>query len=103
MKTFKNWMEGTQNFTDYVQPGDEVDEAMVDYFRDLLPPRSMQSGYLQVGEPYSHIVDTDGKWKATYSTFAMEDGHWIYKGCCIAGGTEDRRESGDPWRKRVAI
>lgn len=98
MKTLKNWLETEKNFKDFVQVGEEVDEEMVDYFMNVLPPRSMSAGYLQVGEPYSHIEDkADGRWKATYDTFIKEDGRWIYKGHCFAGSTENQTEVGNPW------
>ena len=78
MKTLEDWKEG--NLEDYLVVGNEVDEAMVEYFRDVLPPRTDHSHLMQVGEPYSHI---DGR--ATYSTFYQEDGRWFYAGNCHAG------------------
>lgn len=89
MKTLKGWPK-EDNFKDYVQPGDEVDEAMVDHFMNILPPRRMSYGYLQVGEPENQRKDKDGRWKSTYATFQKEAGKWIYKGCCFSGETVHR-------------
>ena len=80
------------DFNEDFQPGDFVDQDIVDYFRDVLPPRSMGPGYLQVGEPYSHEPDKDGKYRATYNTFTnAAPGVWKYHGHCFAGETEHRR------------
>ena len=76
--------------TDF-QPGDYVDQEIVDYFRDVLPPRSMAPGYLQVGEPYNHTPDQEGRYRATYNTFKKSaPGVWKYCGHCFVGGTEHR-------------
>ena len=45
------------DFCKAAQPGDTVDEQIVNDFRDCVPPASMSSGYLQVGEAYDHMVD----------------------------------------------
>ena len=37
------------DFYKAAQPGDTVDEQIVNDFRDCVPPASMSSGYLQVG------------------------------------------------------
>ncbi len=79
------------DFNEDFKPGDYVDQEIVDYFRDVLPPRSMAPGYLQVGEPYSHVPDQDGRYRATYNTFTKSaPGVWKYWGHCIAGETEHR-------------
>lgn len=91
MKTYKEWMKSDKRFDEYIQPGDEVDEAIVDYFMNVLPPRSMSYGYLQAGEPIAHIRDENGRCRVIYTTFAKEAGKWYYKGCCFAGEVEDRR------------
>ena len=45
------------DFYKAAQPGDTVDEQIVNDFRDCVPPASMSSGYLQVGEAYDHVYD----------------------------------------------
>ena len=49
------------DFSKAAQPGDTVDEQIVNDFRDCVPPASMSSGYLQVGEAYDHMVDENGR------------------------------------------
>ena len=79
MKTYKGWLESrTKTIDEYLNIGDEVDEEMVDYFRDILPPKTYRSDILQVGEPYDHING-----RAIYLTFKKEDSRWIYKGNCF--------------------
>lgn len=73
------------DFYKAAQPGDTVDEQIVNDFRDCVPPASMSSGYLQVGEAYDHMVDENGRWRPTFMTFAFKDGVWVYCGCCFHG------------------
>ncbi len=94
MKTLKGWHESEARcLEDYLQVGDEVDVDMVNYFRDILPPRSDLSNYLQVGEPYSVAMANDRKCYSTWTTFKCEDGKWYYKGHCFVGETVD----GEDW------
>jgi hypothetical protein len=80
MKTYKNWRG---NLDQYLQVGDEVDQEMVDYFTDVLPPVTFNSNLVQMGEPYSHVNG-----KATYSTVYRKDGKWFYAGHCHRGQIE---------------
>ncbi|MCR2047837.1 hypothetical protein NSB25_11135 [Acetatifactor muris] len=96
IKTMAGWHEFAENNSNgswdkYCKPGDLVDEGVYDYFLDVLPPRSMERGYLQVGEPHSHQMNVaTGKVQATYATFRRaEKGIWMYCGNCFAGMTWD--------------
>lgn len=80
MKTYADWKG---NLYDYLQIGDIVDEEMVEYFIDVLPPACFNSSCIQMGEPYSHI---DGN--ATYATLKKVDGEWVFAGNCFYGETE---------------
>lgn len=84
--------ENPVNFSwdDYAKPGDLVDESVYDNFLDVLPPRSMGFGYLQMGEPYSSKMNPKtGKYEQTYLTFEqVEKGVYRYCGHCFAGQTE---------------
>ena len=83
VKDFTDW---NGDFNKDFHPGDYVEEAIADYFRDVLPPRNYMSGYLQVGEPYSHEPGPDGKYRPTYNTFTyVTAGIWKYRGHCFAG------------------
>lgn len=94
IKTMAGWHEFAKNNSNgswdkYCKPGDLVDEEVYDYFLEILPPRSMERGYLQVGEPHSHQMNADtGKVQATYATFQkVRKGVWMYLGNCFAGYT----------------
>lgn len=97
-KTHKGWGDsGVPSFDDYVEVGDEVDEEMVEHFANCVPPCTYRSDLVQCGEPYSHEYDTNGKFRATYSTFAKRsDGKWYFVGECFAGGIENRTEKTSP-------
>lgn len=88
VKDRSDWLE---DFNKDFQPGDYVVQEIVDYFRDVLPPRNMSWGYLQVGEPYNHTPDWEGKYRATYNTFTKSaPGVWLYCGHCFAGERKHR-------------
>lgn len=98
IKTMAGWHEFAEknsngSWDKYCKPGDLVDEGVYDYFLEVLPPRSMEKGYLQVGEPHSHQMNIiTGKWQATYATFRRVDAEkriWMYCGNCFAGMTWD--------------
>lgn len=38
--------------------GDIVSEDLVENFMNVLPPRAMSYGDLQMGEPYSHVYES---------------------------------------------
>lgn len=81
MKTYKDW-KGSLN--EYLQIGDLVDEEMVDYFLNVLPPITWNSHCIQMGEPYSHIGG-----RATYATLKNTEAGWVYAGHCFRGEIEE--------------
>lgn len=65
VKTYEGWQEsGLPTFEDYCKPGDTVDEAMVDYFMNCVPPVSMSSSCAQAGEAYNHVPDDKNRYRA---------------------------------------
>lgn len=91
IKTLKEWEESGKNWCDFCKPEDLVDEDVYWYFLNILPPRNMRAGYLQVGEPYdSRFNPKAGKHMATYSTFVrVEEKVWKYCGNCFPGESVD--------------
>lgn len=88
VKEMSDWRD---DFNKDFNPGDYVTQEIADYFLVILPPRSMAPGYLQVGEPYNHTPDQEGKYRATYNTFTKEaPGVWKYCGHCFAGEMKHR-------------
>ncbi len=79
-----------------VKVGDYVNQEVVDYFMELLPPACMSMSCSQIGEPYTHRQDPDtGKLRATYDTFKRVAGKypnciWQYCGDCFRGETSKR-------------
>ena len=53
--TYSDW-EAAGDFSKAAQPGDYVEERIVDDMRDVLPPAKMERGFLQVGEPYLSLI-----------------------------------------------
>ena len=75
LKTMKDWeREANGNcqysWYDYAKPGDLVDESVFIYFMDVTTPRVYRDGYLQVGAPYSRVMDDEmGTERDTFPTF----------------------------------
>lgn len=95
IKTLNGWCEftdrtGKDSIYDYLNKGDVVAEDIVDYFMNIMPPRAMSYGYLQVGEPYNHLLDDNGKYRPVFLTFAKDNGNWRYYGNCFPYETIDR-------------
>lgn len=91
IKTLEEWKESGKDWDRFCEPGDLVGEDVYWHFLEALPPRSMGSGYLQMGEPHdSRLNPKTGKYASTYMTFVrVEDGVWKYCGNCFAGETVD--------------
>lgn len=84
--TKKAWDKSHQDFTCLANAGDTVDEDIVQYFRDCLPPVAHNATYLQCGEPYTHDVNPKNTcYEPAFITFVKENNTWRYKGICFLG------------------
>lgn len=92
IKTYNGWQNsGFRSFQDFCVPGDLVDEAMVDYFVNIVPPVLQRSSCTQCGEPYSYEMNDRENPQKTYTTFhQIIDGLWQYDGCCFYGENQNR-------------
>lgn len=79
MKTNKAWNESKLDFGRFAQAGDQVDQDIVDYFLGVVPPKTMQPGLIQCGEPYSF---NDKQRTPTYTTFKFNPNKevWYFLG-----------------------
>ena len=87
IKTYKNW-NGSLN--EYLQVGDRVDEEMVKYFINTLPPATLNGECIQMGEPYGNVNG-----KATFATLRNIGNGWEYAGNCHIGEIEEPQEEQD--------
>jgi len=102
-KTLDGWRKsGLPTVEDYILPGDEVDDDMVDYFRDILPPICDRSSLLQAGGTYSTEQDGTGRWRPTFITFSRSDTGWRYNGLCFPGETVNRVAYQSPLQRKKA-
>lgn len=103
VKTYEGWQEsGLPTFEDYCKPGDTVDEAMVDYFMNCVPPVSMSSSCAQAGEAYNHAPDDKNRYRATYLTFVrLSSSQWRFAGYCYAGETTNLVETETSLERRI--
>lgn len=61
---------------------------MLDYFLNVLPPRTNRAGLLQAGGEIGTAKDGNGRWLPTYLTFKRHGDTWRYAGRCFAGYAE---------------
>lgn len=93
LKTLGKWFEsGLPTAEDYLEPGDKVDEDLIGYFLDVLPPRTNRAGLLQAGGEISTVKNIGGGWLPTHLTFKQQGGTWRYAGRCFAGSAEPVQE-----------
>lgn len=95
IKSLDGWTEfadrtGQESIYDFLSKGDIVSEDIVNNFMDIMPPRAMGKNYLQVGEPYNHVFDIDGRMRPTFMTFCRGENGWRFCGNCFAYETIDR-------------
>ena len=90
VKTLQGWLDSdTNSFDEYVKEEDKVAVDIVNYFIELLPPRSYKSGFFQIGEPYDHIKE--GSRYGTFVYLYKDENYkevWQYKGNCLGGTCE---------------
>jgi hypothetical protein len=84
IKTKKGWQESKQDLSQYLQPGDIVDEDMFDYFLEVMPPTCQSDRCLQIGEPFTH----DDKGRPMFSTLEKINGQWTYTGIKVTFESE---------------
>lgn len=71
-------------------PGDLVAQEVVDQAMNALIPACMTARCAQMGEPFAHVPDHQGRWRATYATFSKVcEGVWEYRGHCYRGEVEE--------------
>ena len=90
IKTLQTWQESAKNFEDFVEPSDEVDEEMYNYFRDILPPIRIDGGF-QVPESFSDALNENGKPNPIYSTFSTNKGRFFFVGYCFLNSTTPQK------------
>lgn len=104
VKTFQGWREsGLPTFKDYCKPGDKVDEEMVDYFVNSVPPVTLRSDCTQSGEPFSSEADPEtGKYRQTYGTFVrLTSSLWRFEGYCFIGQTTNKVKAKTSLERRI--
>ena len=95
MKTYKQWSNSKLSLTKFFKVGDVVDEELVEYFVEVLPPAHCSfepgAGLVQIGEVYDHTPDA----QQLYLTVAQVDNEWKYAGICLRGERQAWEEKTD--------
>jgi hypothetical protein len=79
MKTLKQWQDSKLDLSKFLQPGDQVDDELFDYFLEVMPPACLSHTCLQIGEPVRH----DEKGRPVYDTLEKIGNDWTYTGVKI--------------------
>jgi len=83
VKTYSQWSESRQDLSKFLQIGDIVDEEIVEYFLNVLPPKTWNNSVIQIGEACDYVEG-----KATYSTLKI----LLMVGHGPENATKDRRK-----------
>jgi hypothetical protein len=75
IKAYTAWEASQVAATKYLQPGDEVDEEMVNHFGGVVSPQYCTHHFTQVGEPQ---YERDGRFH--YMTFGLFGERYLYLG-----------------------
>nr|DAN89111.1 MAG TPA: hypothetical protein [Caudoviricetes sp.] len=93
IKSIKGWEASKHNsWGAYCNPGDLVSEDVFEYFLNILPPKRLSAGYLQVGGAIGTALNkATGKLQDTYMTFicTLEKGIYQYCGNCFVGNIRE--------------
>lgn len=89
----------TKSFDKIAEPGDTVDESIVDQMLNGVSPASIGDGFFQMGEAFAHIPDDRGHLHPIFLTFKKCNGLWTYCGTCFRGQSKHQPGNGDPWAK----
>ncbi len=88
MKKYADWKG---ELRDFVQPGDQIDQEMFDYFLGVVYPRVMQARGFLMGEPVNTLEDGEG----IYDAYDEIDGKFYYKGLMTLQEFVDGKEVSD--------
>ena len=85
--------------TDTAKVGDMVRGDYIEEMMCCLPPVSNGYACSQVGEPWVHCADENGKWRPTFLTWHLSerngntwshDSLWKFDGACFANSNTNR-------------
>ncbi len=93
MKTYQEWVQGNLHLDNFLTSGDEVDEAMVNYFRNSCQLRTIKYDLIQLGKPYEHYRNEKRKIQGAYATLKLTAGKWFYAGVCFKGESIPARQN----------
>lgn len=104
VKTLAGWREsGLRNFESFCRPGDEVDDAMVEYFVNAQTPTLHGGTLVQDGEVYSYAQHENHRARPTFATFhRVRDNLWTFEGYCFKGERINRETGPSLLKQRIA-
>lgn len=89
-KTYLEWSSTGAPLDRYADLGDEVDEAIVNNFLEMLPPACHTTRLVQMGEPNELLPNEKGDYCPTFMTFERVGSKWYFRGYCFHGDTQNQ-------------
>lgn len=75
MKTHKGWLRSERELSDYLTPGDRIDEALYNRLGEVVPPVFCYDGFLQCGD-----CDRETEGVRFHMTASYHNGVYLYLG-----------------------
>lgn len=85
MTEIKKFSDCKGSITQFLKPGDIVDDDFYDYFLGVLPPETNTSTQLQIGEPVSHNAAGDPTYMTLERDSRLHPKLWYYAGVKPSG------------------
>ena len=93
VKTAQGWEDSGLSFEKYVKEYELVDEGIIAYFANVLPPENYNSHLLQFGEPSDSVKEGQRYLTFVYGYTDPKYGEvWQYQGRCLSGGMKKGTE-----------
>lgn len=93
VKTAQGWEDSGLNFEEYVKEYELVDESIIAYFANVLPPENYNYHFLQFGEPSDSVKEGQRYLTFIYGYKDPKYGEvWQYQGRCLSGGMKKGTE-----------
>lgn len=75
MKTYKGWRRSEQEISEYLAPGERIDEDMYNHLAEIAPPAFCFDGFIQCGD-----CDHETEGTRFHMTASYHDGIYLYLG-----------------------
>ena len=75
MKTYNGWRRSERDLSEYLTPGDRIDEDLFNHLGEVVPPVFCYDGFVQCGD-----CDRETEGVRFHMTASYHDGVYLYLG-----------------------